>query len=188
MLGVFVVAVKTSVPLVTVKDIKAMGVELEQLAECLGTELSSKVSLWNAGDDPIMKGEIRGFSFAVRLLSHNVGWLGLSRVPSISLILSLPEHNKYRFEKHNSEGMSLIFHVPAKPKHLDEGILLDPSQVDEVLPAELREFLAETDLDYFFNIQQDRIVMSVYRAYQQELYLFLLEQMAKTAQALAALG
>lgn len=184
----FVVAVKLNVPLAPMKDAKTIGAELEQLAECLGTELSSKVSLGNAGDEPIMQGQIQGFSFAVRLLSHNVGWLGFSRVPSISLILNLSEHNKYRFEKHNSEGMSLIFHIPAKPKHLDEGILLDPSQVDEVLPEELREFLAESDLDYFFNIQQDRIVMSVYRAYQQELYLFLLEQMAKTAQALAALA
>lgn len=180
--------VKPTIALVALKENKAIGAELEKLAESLGTELRQKVNLWNVGDGPILQGTLHGFAYEVKLLSHGVGWPGLARVPSISLILNLPEHSKYRFEMQNSKGMGLIFHIPAKPKHLDEGIPLDPSQVDEVLPAELREFLAETDLDYFFNIQQDRIVMSVYRAYQQELYLFLLEQMAKTAQALVELA
>ncbi len=78
--------------------------------------------------------------------------------------------------------------TPAEAKQLNAGISLEPSQVDEVLPRELREFLNESGLDYFFTIQLDRIVMSTYRAYQHELYVFLLDQMVKVAQALARLA
>ncbi len=79
----------------------------------------------------------------MKLLSHGVGGPGLARVPSISLIVTLPEGNKYRWK------MQKV---------------------------------------YFFHIQLDRIVITTYRAYRHELYFFLLEQMVKTAQALATLG
>lgn len=180
--------VELSMPLMPVKENRAIGAELERLAERLGTELKDKVNLWNLGDEPIMEGQWQGFSYAVKLLSHGVGWPGLARVPSISLILYLLKGNRYHFEQHNTEGMAMIFRTPAEAKQLDAGITLEPSQVEEVLPSELRGFLNESGLDYFFTIQLDRIVMSTYRAYQHELYVFLLDQMVKAAQALARLA
>lgn len=179
---------KPGMSLVPLKENKAIGAELEKLAESLGTDLQHKANLWNVGDEPAIRGELQGFAYAVKLLSHGVGWPGLARVPSISLIVTLLGGNKYRWKMQNVEGMTQIFNVPGEPKHLDEGILLEQSQLDEVLPLELREFLTESSLDYFFHIQLDRIVISTYRAYRHELYLFLLEQMVKTAQALATLA
>lgn len=179
--------VKPTIALVALKENKAIGAELEKLAQSLGAELRQKVNLWNVGDEPIIAGELQGFAYEVRLLSHGVGWPGLARVPSISLMVSLPEGNKYRYKMQNVEGMTQIFNVPGEAKHLDEGQLLDENQVEEVLPLALREYLAESGLDYFFHILKDRIVVSTYRAYQHELYEFLLEQMVQTAQALTAL-
>lgn len=181
-------AVKPSVSLVPLKENKAIGAELEKLAESLGTDLQHKVNLWNVGDEPVIQGEMQGCAYAVKLLSHGVGWPGLARVPSISLIVTLPEGNKYRWKMQKVEGMTQIFNVPGEAKHLDEGILLQQNQVDEVLTLELGEFLAEAELDYFFHIMKDRIVLSTYRAYQHELYRFLLEHMVQAAQALAVLA
>lgn len=175
------------IPLKAVGGMANIRTELERLAESTGTEVKARAGLWYYNRDPIMEGEYGGFPFKVLYQRHVAGWTGMFSISSVSLILDLPKPGKYTLKMQNKLGMRFNFYQEVKPKDPSPATDMPPEVLDEVVPTELRDFLQNSGLDYVFTIAPERIAVTVYRAYQHDFYLYLLQEMARIAATLSRL-
>jgi len=163
--------------------------ELASVAEWAGTKTLGKVGVWHYEGDPIIEGEVQGYSFRVLYQMHRAGYGGVIMFPSISLVMDLPKPIPYHLKMRNKVGVRLNFYVEQFPD--DPGPITDMPQelLDEVVPIELREMFLnpELELEYVFTISPEKIVITTFFAYRHEFYVYLLEQMGRMATALSRL-
>lgn len=161
--------------------IGAINAELESLAASLGAQIKGQFADSFFGTTPTIDAHYQGFPVRVFGMNHGMG--GRNSV-SISLIILLPQMTPYKLKMQNVVSMRYNAFVDLAQTNMSPVHNMSTELLAEFLPLTVQQDLQNTNMNFVLTLEQDRLVLTVYGAYQHQLYLNILGLLVSMADVL----